>query len=68
LKFENIGGNATTTMYSLYDYSTNPFGRTAICIEVNRQTKEWWFVSFIGSLNVEHMKALHEFLEQLLEG
>jgi len=68
MKFENIGGNARTTQYSLYDYEQDQNGVTVMSIEFNRETGDWRFVGKPSeTMNREHMKALNELLDQLLD-
>lgn len=66
MEFESIGGN----MYSLYDYSETPFGETIMCIEVDLERNNWWFVG-VGKVDKvmtkEHMKALSNLLLKLLQ-
>lgn len=64
MEFESIGGN----MYSLYDYSKTPFGETIICIEIDFERNNWWFVGKIDKvMTKEHMKALRNLLINLLQ-
>lgn len=68
MKFENIGGNANTTQYSLYDYSESQMGETVMSIEIVRETGNWWFVSKPKEeMTKEHMKALQELLSGFLD-
>lgn len=68
MKFENIGGNAKTAQYSLYDYEQDQNGVTVMSIEFNRETGEWWFVGKQSEVMTrEHMQALNELLDQLLD-
>ena len=68
MDFENIGGNSSTTQYSLYDTSENPFGETIMSIEFHRESKTWWFVGeYENVMNIEHMKALQRLLVKLLK-
>jgi len=67
MKFENIGGNARVSQYSLYDYEQDQNGVTVMSIEFNRETGEWWFVGKpLGTMTSEHMQALNELLDELL--
>lgn len=67
LKFEIIGGNSTSTQYSLYDFTENYLGETVMSVEVNHETGTWWFVGNPKrEMNNNHMVALFNLLSELL--
>lgn len=68
MRFEHIGGSARCVQYSLYDFSTNPSGETVMSLDFNRESKTWWFVGEPKDvMTIEHMQALQELLQKLVE-
>lgn len=66
MKFENQGGNSRSTIYSLYDYSQNPYGETILSLEYCYDTGEWWFLHQSVHMTHEHMEALSNLLIKLI--
>ncbi|MEM4994942.1 hypothetical protein WKH56_20470 [Priestia sp. SB1] len=67
MKFVLAGEGVTGADYWLWDYSDDPKGKLIMCISILHHSERWYFVSQNRNLmNMDHMKALYEFLGEVL--